>query len=95
MAENTSERRSFGEHADDANEFDADTRRAVLRLLETNETAVVTLDALAEDLHTGQPPDDYERRRIRLHHVTLPALASANLLEYDARSHTVRRRETV
>jgi len=65
-------------------------RRSVLRYLEAVETATVDrLALIATGLSThgeGQlaTAADYRRTRIELHHVHLPQLEQAGLLEYDA-----------
>lgn len=70
-------------------------RRSVLRYLEEVETATVDrLALIATGLSThgeGQlaTAADYRRTRIELHHVHLPQLEQAGLIEYDAKSREV------
>lgn len=62
---------------------------AVLKFFGTHSTAVATVDELAAAVSDRQG----ESRReiaIRLHHATLPKLAEAGLIDYDARSTTAR-----
>lgn len=75
-------------------------RRYVLYYFNEHETAVATVDDLAAQLstwerewedRTDQPPERHrENLRIDLHHVHLPDLADAGLIDYDARSQTAR-----
>lgn len=74
-------------------------RRYVLYYLDEVETAVVTLDQLADQLvewerewdrYEGTTQTHRECVRIALHHNHLPRLADANLIDYDARTETVR-----
>lgn len=75
-------------------------RRYTLYYLDETETDVVTLDEVAEYVversepgrnETEQPADSMrERIRLALHHNHLPRLAKAGLIDYDARSQTVR-----
>lgn len=75
-------------------------RRYVVYQLNEAETAVVTLDELADQLVEWERDwdgrDDRERAtyrdrvRVTLHHNHLPRLADAGLIDYDARSQTVR-----
>lgn len=74
----------------------AERRRAVLACL-TDRAGVATVTELATDLadeqtteHGDRPCPD--RLAVRLHHVDLPRLADAGLVEYDPRDRTVRRR---
>ena len=75
-------------------------RRYTLYYLDETETDVVTLDEVAEHVaarsepntdETEQPEDSTrERTRVELHHNHLPQLAAAGLIDYDARTQTVR-----
>ncbi|MFC7116077.1 hypothetical protein ACFQH2_15565 [Natronoarchaeum sp. GCM10025703] len=70
-------------------------RRSVLRYLNAAETTTVDrLALIATGLSThgeGQlaTAADYRRTRIELHHVHLPQLEQAGLIEYDAKSREV------
>ena len=64
-------------------------RRLLAHLVETDDD-VATLPELAELLADGD--DDRERATIRLHHTHLPKLEDEGIVEYDARSETVRYR---
>lgn len=72
-----------------------DDCRAVLQYASENPTDVATLGDLAEFVCTREETDDRTRVEISLHHSTLPKLADAGLINYDARSKTVRYRATV
>lgn len=75
-------------------------RRYVLYHLDETDTDVVTLDEVAErvaawerkwdGLDDRERDDHREHVRVALHHNHLPRLANAGLIDYDARSHTVR-----
>ncbi len=75
-------------------------RRYTLYYLDAAESDVVTLDEIAryiaEQTHTDAGDRErsneitHERLRTRLHHNHLPKLAETSLIEYDARSQTVR-----
>lgn len=72
-------------------------RRRVVRHLAATPDGVASLDELVEHVGAGDGADgagddgdDRQRRQVRLHHVALPRLADAGILEYDARSDTVR-----
>lgn len=74
-------------------------RRYVLYYLDEVETAAVTLDELADQLiewerdwngYEGPTATRREDVRIELHHNHLPRLADAALIDYDARTETVR-----
>nr|WP_224338145.1 hypothetical protein [Haloprofundus halobius] len=59
------------------------------------ETAL--LEDLADylvDRREGEDARSYERTLVRLHHVDLPKLAAAGIIDYDARTHTIRYRGT-
>lgn len=63
----------------------------VLQYFRTHSTAVATVDELAGYISDQQ--DGAKRQvAIRLHHVTLPKLAAAGLIDYDTRSNTARYR---
>ncbi|WP_435178078.1 DUF7344 domain-containing protein [Halorussus sp. AFM4] len=65
--------------------------RRVLHYFRQQSTDVGTLDDLTAFVF-ARCDDGGETIRVRLHHVTLPRLAGADLLEYDARSHAIRYR---
>ena len=75
-------------------------RRYTLYYLEMAETPVVTLDDLAAQVvqwecqwdDRGQTATDTHREQIcvDLHHNQLPRLAAAGLIDYDARTQTIR-----
>lgn len=72
-----------------------DRRRLVLRHLATAPDDVAAVDELVDEVATrADPPVDRERVAVALHHGALPHLDGAGLIEYDARSRTVRYRET-
>lgn len=63
----------------------------VLQYFRRHETAVATVDDLAAAI--GAQQAEAERQvAIRLHHVTLPRVADAGPIDYDARSNTARYR---
>lgn len=67
--------------------------RAVLSYFARRPTDVATLDDLADFLHDQtRPRKDETRIRTRLHHATLPRLADAGALEYDAQNNTAQYR---
>lgn len=71
---------------------DEDNRRVLNYFRESSED-VASLDELAESVANQQPgsdPRSPERIAVRLHHVGLPKLGEAGLVEYDPRSETVR-----
>lgn len=63
--------------------------RAVLAHFRDALSAVASVEEIAEELpkqdHGGPAPTTVD-----LHHVTLPRLAAAGIVEYDPRSHTAR-----
>jgi hypothetical protein len=63
-------------------------RRDICRFLVAGAQSVVTVEEIADELAA----DEGERRRLALncHHRHLPKLDDAGLIEYDARSNTVR-----
>ena len=66
-------------------------RRLIIRYFETASNGVTTREELAEYVSTTSPDEqDREKTKTRLHHVSLPKLDSAGLIEYDSRSTTVR-----
>lgn len=72
-----------------------ENRRYVLDYFEDSTDQTATLSDLADYLVARHPePENWsrERARIRLHHVDVPKLEAAGLLDYDARSRTVRYR---
>ena len=63
----------------------------VLRYFHSSGDDIASNDDLIEFLHTRDArPDDREQIALRLHHMALPKLADLGLLDYDARSKTVR-----
>lgn len=64
-------------------------RRSVLSYLQESSSDVATLEDLVDHISTREVRDD-RQLAITLHHVTLPKLAEAGLVEYDPRSNTVR-----
>ena len=69
-------------------------RRRILAYLESTDDDVAAYSDLIEhvaDVQAGESTDD-QRVAVNLHHHHLPKLADAGLLEYDARSETVRYR---
>jgi DNA-binding transcriptional ArsR family regulator len=66
-------------------------RRRVLDYLEAADGDVAAFSDLVEHL-TGDPRADPEQVAVTLHHTHLPKLESANVVEYDPRSETVRYR---
>lgn len=81
--------------------LDDGRRRCVLACLigrsgpiELNEVAELLSVALGSGT-SADGPDDCDRLAIELHHVHLPKLAAAGLLEYEPEGRTVRVNETV
>lgn len=69
----------------------ADDRRAILQYFQSADDDVASLDDLVESLYTRDDQSaDREQVAIRLHHATLPKLSDIELLDYDARTRTVR-----
>ena len=67
--------------------------RTVLWYFARHSTEVATIDDLGEFIRDqNQQEGDVTHIETRLHHVTLPKLANAGVLEYDARSNTARYR---
>lgn len=66
-------------------------RRDVLAFLARIPEGHATLDQLARYLDSESTAEsDCSTTRARLHHVTIPTLADAGIVEYDFRSETVR-----
>ena len=71
-------------------------RRLVLAHFETSPTRTASLTDLTAYVAARRSPSDprpAEQIRTRLHHADLPKLEGAGLVEYDARTATVRYRE--
>lgn len=69
-------------------------RRQVVRYFQTDGNTVASVDDLVEHVAGWEvSASDRERLAVTLHHVTLPRLDAAGVVEYDARSHTARYRE--
>lgn len=66
-------------------------RRRLLEYLEDAEDDVAALPELVDHV-ADESADDRERVAVTLHHSHLPKLAEADIVEYDARSETVRYR---
>lgn len=75
----------------------SERRRVTLAVLESV-TGQLSLDRLATAVAASQSGDDettdVEEVRITLHHVHLPKLAAAGVVEYDRTHHVVRPVET-
>lgn len=67
-------------------------RRHVLQYFQSSSDDVASLEELVDAVPRDERTDGRKRVALRLHHVTLPKLEDAGLLEYDARSNTVRYR---
>lgn len=68
-----------------------DTRRYALALLSATPDGVASLSELVDCVATRSPAiEDREEASIRLHHLVLPRLADAGVIDYDPRSETVR-----
>jgi hypothetical protein len=66
-------------------------RRAVIQFFRDESAEEVTLDDLVTGIVDGSYWDtDESHARLCLHHFALPKLADAGILDYDARSKTVR-----
>ena len=76
-------------------------RRTILHHLVENGDETVALDELTETIATDggtatiSHESDDTRTRVELHHVHLPKLAAAGIIEYDADRHTVQYRASV
>lgn len=69
-----------------------ENRRHVLRYFESSGVDVASLEELVDAIPRDERTDDRNRVVLRLHHVTLPKLEDAGIVEYDTRSNTVRYR---
>lgn len=70
-------------------------RRYICWYLHRSDTDVYTADELATELvKASNPSGDRRDLEIALHHTHLPKLAESGLVEYDARTTTVRVRDT-
>lgn len=71
-------------------------RRQVLRVLIENGDSGIDLDQLIsalleqEQAEDGPQASDPAQLALTLHHLHLPKLAQAGIIEYDARSHAIR-----
>ncbi|MFC4451907.1 DUF7344 domain-containing protein [Halorussus aquaticus] len=66
-------------------------RRYVLKKLRATDEGVAVIDELVEYLLTHDPDaDDRDQVALMIHHKTLPRLADAGVIDFDARSDTVR-----
>lgn len=73
-------------------------RRYVLYYLNQTSDDVIHLEELVEQVATWHPDvseeadadDQYQRVVIELHHKHLPALAETGIIDYDARSNTIK-----
>ena len=66
-------------------------RRQVLRSLVVGEGDVTPVEELVDELlDHDETDDDRQQVAINLHHVTLPKLAEAGFIEYDAQTQTAR-----
>lgn len=72
-----------------------DNCRTVLQYFSENPTDVATVGDLAEFICEREGLKDRAHVEISLYHLALPKLADAGLVDYDARSKTVRYRTTV
>lgn len=67
---------------------------AVLEDVHSREEPVVSLDELASSLDAESDASDSRRRlAVHLHHVTLPELDEAGVLDYDASDHRIEYQE--
>lgn len=64
--------------------------RRVLASLSAGSDDVVSLNELVDGVVSGSDGRDAERVAIRLHHVSLPKLDEAGVLDYDAEENVVR-----
>ncbi|WP_435345793.1 DUF7344 domain-containing protein [Haloarchaeobius sp. HRN-SO-5] len=70
-------------------------RRRILEYLVAAEDDVVEIEELKEGpLGHDEFTEDRGRAAVKLHHVTLPKLATRGFIEYDHRSRTIRYRES-
>lgn len=66
-------------------------RRTILRHFVSEGKATASYEELVEALLSADGgPDSRQRATIKLHHVDLPALEEAQLVEHDDRSETIR-----
>lgn len=66
-------------------------RRLVIRYLRESSNGVASCEELADYVSTpSSTRRDREKTLIHLHHVSLPKLDRAELIEYNSRSNTVR-----
>lgn len=71
--------------------FADERRRLVVQYLRHTSDGIASYDDLVDFiLRHGHTQQESENIRSRLHHVTLPKLEEANIIEYDRRSATVR-----
>lgn len=73
-------------------------RRSVLAYFAESPSQTASLEELAEYVTAREPASGTRSShevRLRLHHVALPTLADAGLVDYDARTGTVGSREDV
>jgi hypothetical protein len=62
----------------------------VLRYFDAAATDTADVDTLIAHLASEQPPASRARQAARLHHVTLPKLDHAGVIDYDPRTATAR-----
>lgn len=68
-------------------------RRRVLQYFRERDDDVATIEALSGYVAAGdEGPDETEAIALTLHHVDLPKLAAAGIVEYDERSNAARYR---
>ncbi|WP_436927701.1 winged helix-turn-helix domain-containing protein [Halosimplex amylolyticum] len=67
-----------------------DTRREILHYLIYESDGVASYEELARQVQSQESDQELERSVALLHHQHLPKLSDADLVEYDARSSTVR-----
>lgn len=70
--------------------FASEPRRRVLAHVQNTDEETASLDGLAEHVAATQDEGALEQARIHLHHVHLPKLAAADLIDYDADTRTIR-----
>lgn len=68
----------------------SDLRRDVLRCLRGAPNETTTTHELVERLLEEREEEESKHLTIRLHHIELPKLAEANLIEFDPRRGTLR-----
>jgi len=69
-------------------------RRVLYYLLDTDDGLVPTDDLVDHVLEHDPKADDRDEITLSLHHVHLPKLSDAGLIEYDTQGGTVRYRES-